>query len=108
MIWSILALYNQAQVTEKKGPEEISLDLVKKMLHKAVSEGRLKSFQDYCLCMLLPTKDPAFMSMLSSIPENIFPTSLDSTKWKAQVLFHQKAHASLVEYCKSMKDPTMM
>ena len=95
-------------MAEKKGNEDASLDLVKKMLHKAVSEGRLKSFQDYCLCMLLPNKEPAFLNLLASIPDEIFPTSLDGTKWRVQVLFYQKNYASLIEYCKAMQDPTAM
>lgn len=78
------------------------------MIHKAISEGRFKTFQEYCLCMLLPDKDPSIMGMLSLIPDDIFPTSLDGIKWKVQLLFYQKQHQSLVNFCKSLENPTLM
>ena len=105
-----MSLYNQFQLTGRDGGDAVSLAIVEKMVEKALSEKKLKNFQDFSLCLLISDKNTTTNEMLLDIPVEIFPAKIDFVKWRIQVLKQLNRHEDLISFAKeqSAQEPLLL
>lgn len=107
-LWSAMCLYCGTQTVERGSSEVVALGLVEKMVQKALVEKKLKSFQDYSLCLLVSDKNQGIMNELLQIPDDVFPTQLDAFKWKVKILVHTANWDQVITLVKATTPTTLL
>jgi hypothetical protein len=81
------------------------LELVEKMVKKALEQGQFTTFQEYSLCLLISDQDMKILEPLLHVPSETFPAKLDYIKWKCNLLHRLGRLDDLYQYARQL-DPS--